>query len=82
VKTELTQAQIDDYRENGCLYFVPGTLRKAIYESAGIGEKLGDLFNLYPEWAKNPTVAAPMTAGSCSLHNGLHESMRIKERNA
>jgi ectoine hydroxylase-related dioxygenase (phytanoyl-CoA dioxygenase family) len=61
----------DSTLENGCLYFMPGTHKRAAFKSSGIGEKLGDLFDVYPQWAQNPTVAAPMKAGSCSFHNGL-----------
>ncbi len=61
----------DSTLENGCLYFMPGTHKRATFKSSGIGENLGDLFNVYPQWKNNPTVAAPMKAGSCSFHNGL-----------
>jgi phytanoyl-CoA hydroxylase len=57
--------------ENGCLYFVPGTHKLATFDNVGIGENMGDLFRVYPDWARMPSVAAPMKAGSCSFHNGL-----------
>lgn len=57
--------------ENGCLYFVPGTHKLATYDNVPIGQNIGDLFNVYTDWGKTPTVAAPMKAGSCSFHNGL-----------
>jgi ectoine hydroxylase-related dioxygenase (phytanoyl-CoA dioxygenase family) len=57
--------------ENGCLYFMPGTHKLATYDNVGIGQNMGDLFKVYTDWSKRKTVAAPMTAGSCSFHNGL-----------
>lgn len=57
--------------ENGCLYFIPGTHRLATYDNVGIGENMGDLFKVYPDWGKQKATAVPMEAGSCSFHNGL-----------
>ena len=57
--------------ENGCLYFMPGTHKLATYDNVPIGENIGDLFNVYEEWADRPSAPAPMKAGSCSFHNGL-----------
>jgi ectoine hydroxylase-related dioxygenase (phytanoyl-CoA dioxygenase family) len=56
---------------NGCLYFLPGTHKLATYDNVGIGQNIGDLFKVYPEWAKLEAVPAPMKAGSCSFHNAL-----------
>ena len=57
--------------ENGCLYFIPGSHKTATFENTGIGQDIGDLFRLYPEWADKEAVAAPMKAGSCSFHCGI-----------
>ena len=57
--------------ENGCLYFLPGTHKTATYDNVGIGQNIGDLFKVYNDWAKLPSAAAPMKAGSCSFHNAL-----------
>lgn len=57
--------------ENGCLYFVPGTHKTATFDNTGIGQNIGDLFRVYPQWAAMESVSAPMKAGSCSFHNGL-----------
>jgi phytanoyl-CoA hydroxylase len=57
--------------QNGCLFFLPGTHRQARFDNVGIGPNMGDLFQVYPEWASITPVAAPMRAGSCSFHNGL-----------
>jgi phytanoyl-CoA hydroxylase len=57
--------------ENGCLYFLPGTHKLATYDNSGIGQNMGDLFKVYPDWRTRQSVAAPMKAGSCSFHNGL-----------
>lgn len=63
---------LDDVtRDNGCLYFLPGTHKKATWENAGISQDMGALFQQYPDWAHLQAVAGPMKAGSCSFHNGL-----------
>ncbi len=61
----------DSTRDNGCLYFLPGTHKSATFDNVGIGENQSDLFRVYPQWAQRESVAAPMRAGSCSFHNGL-----------
>ena len=61
----------DSTLENGCLYFLPGSHKTASFDSVGIGENIGDIFRVYPEWATIEAVPAPMKAGSCSFHNGL-----------
>ncbi|MCY4464955.1 MAG: phytanoyl-CoA dioxygenase family protein [Chloroflexi bacterium] len=63
---------LDDVtRDNGCLYFLPGTHKTATYDNVGIGSNISDLFNAYPQWAGLSAVAVEMKAGSCSFHNGL-----------
>ena len=61
--------------ENGCMYFLPGSHKRASFDvgkSAGARrDDIGDLFNFYPEWRSIEAVGAPMKAGSCSFHNGL-----------
>ena len=57
--------------ENGCMYFIPGTHKLATYDNSHIGENMGNLFKVYPDWGKKKATAAPMKAGSCSFHNGL-----------
>ena len=61
----------DATRDNGCLYFIPGTHQTATWENAGIGQNIGSLFEVYPDWATHEAIAGPMKAGSCSFHNGL-----------
>ncbi len=63
---------LDDVtRDNGCLYFLPGSHLSATYDNVGIGSNIGDLFNAYPQWHEREAVAVEMKAGSCSFHNGL-----------
>jgi ectoine hydroxylase-related dioxygenase (phytanoyl-CoA dioxygenase family) len=63
---------LDDVtKDNGCLYFVPGTHKTASFDNAGIGQNIGDLFRVYKDWATLEAVPAIMKAGSCSFHNGL-----------
>lgn len=57
--------------ENGCLYFVPGSFKFTDFENIGIGKNMNGIFEFYPELAKINPVAAPLKAGSCSIHNGL-----------
>jgi phytanoyl-CoA hydroxylase len=61
--------------ENGCMYFLPGTHKRASFNvelSAGATrDDIAELFTLRPEWKSIEAVAAPMKAGSCSCHNGL-----------
>jgi ectoine hydroxylase-related dioxygenase (phytanoyl-CoA dioxygenase family) len=57
--------------QNGCMYYVPGTHKSARYDNVTIGEKMGDLFKMYPEWRAIEPVACPCPAGSAVFHNGL-----------
>jgi phytanoyl-CoA hydroxylase len=57
--------------ENGCLYFIPGSFRETTFENKGIGKNMDGIFEVYPQFAKAKSFAAPMKAGSCSFHNGL-----------
>ena len=57
--------------ENGCLYFIPGSHHETSFENKGIGKNMDNIFEFYPQFLKVRSVAAPMTAGSCSFHNGL-----------
>ncbi|MYH62153.1 MAG: phytanoyl-CoA dioxygenase family protein [Caldilineaceae bacterium SB0675_bin_29] len=57
--------------ENGCLYFLPGSHKTATYDNAGIGENIGDIFRVYPQWKDIMASPAEMKAGSASFHNGL-----------
>ncbi len=61
----------DSTRDNGCLYFLPGSHREARFDNVNIGQNQGGLFEVYPQWVQRESVAAPMRAGSCSFHNGL-----------
>ena len=56
---------------NGCLWYLPGTHHSARYDNVGIGENIGDLFRVYPEWRNITAVAVPVPAGSAVFHNGL-----------
>ena len=64
---------LDDATEqNGAMIFAPGTHHTADYErNCGIGQNLGELFGLYPEWNGVHPKIVPMKAGSASFHNGM-----------
>lgn len=57
--------------ENGCMWFIPGSHRLTRFDNVGIGNNMGDLFKVYPELKRMPSVAAPLPAGGASFHNGL-----------
>jgi ectoine hydroxylase-related dioxygenase (phytanoyl-CoA dioxygenase family) len=57
--------------ENGCLYYVPGSHLAQKFDNVGIGNELGALFDVYPEWADVAAVPCPVPAGGALLHNGL-----------
>lgn len=57
--------------ENGCLYYVPGSHKAGKYDNVRIGNELGALFDVYPEWSDVTAVAAPVPAGGALFHNGL-----------
>jgi phytanoyl-CoA hydroxylase len=59
--------------DNGCLFFIPGSHRETEYtRNAGIGQNLGELFSLYPEWeGRLEPVPVPMKAGAASFHSGM-----------
>lgn len=56
---------------NGCMWYVPGSHRMARFETVGIGQNMGSLFTVYPEWREIEPVACPCPAGSIVWHNGL-----------
>jgi ectoine hydroxylase-related dioxygenase (phytanoyl-CoA dioxygenase family) len=56
---------------NGCMYYVPGSHLTARYDNSGIGQNIGDLFKVYPEWRAIDPVACPCPAGSAVFHSGL-----------
>ena len=57
--------------ENGCTWYVPGSHKTATFDNAGIGQNIGELFDVYPAWQEIDTVAVPVPAGSSVFHNGL-----------
>ena len=57
--------------QNGCLYFLPGSHKTATFDNVGIGENIGDIFRVYPQWKNIMAAPAEMKAGSASFHNGL-----------
>ena len=61
----------DATKDNGCLYYVPGSHKTATYKNVGIGKNQGDLFKVYPEWRSIDPVGCPAPAGSAVIHNGL-----------
>ncbi len=56
---------------NGCMWYLPGTHKTATFDNSGIGQNLGALFKIYPQWKKITPVAVPCKAGTAVFHNGL-----------
>jgi ectoine hydroxylase-related dioxygenase (phytanoyl-CoA dioxygenase family) len=57
--------------QNGCLYYVPGSHLARKFDNVGIGNRLGALFEVYPDWADVTPVPCPVAAGGALFHNGL-----------
>lgn len=57
--------------QNGCLGFTPGSHKVTTEKNVGIGQNLGEIFDLYPELKYKTPVMAEMKAGDCSFHNGF-----------
>ncbi len=57
--------------ENGCMWYLPGGHKTARFDNSGIGPNMGDLFQIYPDWAKLEPVPVPLKAGGAAIHNGL-----------
>ncbi len=61
----------DATKQNGCLYFLPGTHKICGYDPVPIGAQMDAIFERYPSCRDIEPVAAEMKAGWCSFHNGL-----------
>jgi phytanoyl-CoA hydroxylase len=61
----------DATRDNGCLYFIPGSHLSTRFDNPGIGKNMNAVFEYYPQFRSARSAAAEMKAGSCSFHNGL-----------
>ena len=61
----------DATAENGCLYYVPGSHLARKFDNVGIGNRIGALFGIYPDWADVTPVPCPVQAGGALFHNGL-----------
>ncbi len=57
--------------QNGCLYYLPGSHKISRYDNVEIGQDIGDLFKVYPEFRTIEPVVADMKAGMAGVHNGL-----------
>lgn len=58
-------------RDNGCLYFIPGSHLAGDFRNSGIGPRLGDIYGVLPEYAAVEPEAVPLPAGGCVIFNGL-----------
>ena len=63
---------LDDATEaNGCLYFFPGSHLETTTDNVKIGQNVGAIFEVYPQFADRPAASGAMKAGSCSFHSAL-----------
>lgn len=56
---------------NGCLYYVPKSHKAQKFDNVAIGNEIGALFDVYPEWGEQAAVPCPVPAGGALFHNGL-----------
>jgi hypothetical protein len=61
----------DATRENGCLYYLPGTHKSARFDNVPLGNNQADLFRHYPEWRSIEPACAACKAGDAVFHHGL-----------
>ncbi len=57
--------------QNGCMFYVPGSQAIADYRNVPISEKIGALFEVYPEFLKRGTRGVELPPGGAAFHNGL-----------
>jgi phytanoyl-CoA hydroxylase len=57
--------------ENGCLYYVPGSHLARKFDNVGITKRIGQLFEIYPDWVDVAPIPCPVPAGGALFHNGL-----------
>ena len=57
--------------QNGCMYYLPGSHKRATFDNALLNENMSGLFDIYPEFQGIEPVAAEMKAGDVGFHNGL-----------
>jgi ectoine hydroxylase-related dioxygenase (phytanoyl-CoA dioxygenase family) len=57
--------------ENGCLYYLPGSHLARKFDNVGITKRIGQLFEIYPDWADVAPIPCPVPAGGALFHNGL-----------
>ena len=53
------------------MWYVPGSHKTATFVNARIGQNVGELFDIYPQWKEIDPVAAHAVAGTAVFHNGL-----------
>ena len=57
--------------QNGCLAYIPGSHKTTTTKNVGIGQNVGSIFDVYPEYINTKPVMAEMKAGDCGFHNGF-----------
>ena len=58
--------------QNGCMYYLSGSHREAVYEKrGGFSPNVGAIFEEYPEWQESEPVSVVLKKGDAAFHNGL-----------
>jgi ectoine hydroxylase-related dioxygenase (phytanoyl-CoA dioxygenase family) len=56
--------------DNGCMFYLPGSHRRATLRNVNVADPFSALFKLYPEWREITPIACPCPAGSVVFHTG------------
>ncbi len=70
LQTSIWIALKDATLQNGCMSFIPGTQTLKSIEPVNLGNPQ-DIFTIAPQLKGIKPVSCPLTAGSCTFHNGL-----------
>ena len=61
----------DATAQNGALCYLPGSHLARKFDNVGIGDHIGALFDVYPEWRDIEPAVCAVPAGGAVFHNGL-----------
>ena len=57
--------------QNGCMFFLPGSHKARLKDHPAAGNRVGAMFETYPELGGLEPAPVVLRAGGCSFHNGL-----------
>ncbi len=71
---------LDDATEaNGCLYFFPGSHLETTIENVKIGQNVGAIFDVYPQFADRPAASGAMTRWELLVPQRADRSRRRRQ---